>query len=421
MKILLEKYLRSGFIRNVFTLAAGSGLAQIISVASNIILAKYFFPPEDFAIYAVFFSWFQPLSIVGALRLEVAIPMPAGDEEAVALTKTAIRVGLLTSFLSLMGVSLWFFISRYFGLNTAQGFYFLLPITVFSGILMQSYNVLSVRWENYRNNATSRVLTNVVIALVSILLGYLSFGPEGLIIGLFSGQFAGAIYMYFSMHHRIRSTSPYQGENLFKKYREFIWINTPHAFVDTLQLTGTVFLLRWLFNDEIVGWFFLSWRILKMPLTFMGTAVYQVFYTRASKAYHTGEDIRPAIRKIYGQMFLLGLPICIVLLIGGPYLFALVFGEEWRGAGELSKIMAIWLFANFIVSPVSCMAMIHQQQGKAFMLAIMELLIRFGSLILGEALGGLEGGFWMMSISSTFLMIFMMYWYISISRPIIQH
>jgi O-antigen/teichoic acid export membrane protein len=421
MKNYLSHYFRSGFIANVFTLAAGSGVAQLISIGANIILAKYFFPPEDFAVYAVFFSWFQPLSVVGALRLEAAIPMPADDSEALELTRKAVRVGLITSGLSLLGVLLWYFVIPFQGEKNPYLIYFLLPVTVISGILLQTYNILSTRWERFTNNALARVLSNLVIAGVSIALGYWQFGPEGLIIGLFLGQFAGAAFMYFSLRKKMLQVPAYQGESVFKKFSEFIWINTPHAFIDTLQLTGTVFLFSLLFDDEVVGWFFLSWRILKMPLTFMGTAVYQVFYTKASKAFHAGEDIRPMIRKIYAQMFLFGLPICLVLLIGGPYLFELVFGAEWRGAGEISQVISIWLFANFIVSPVSCMAMIHKKQAKAFLLSIAELVLRFGTLLLGAWLGGLHGGLVFMTIGSTFAMIFMMYWYLHISRPVIRN
>jgi O-antigen/teichoic acid export membrane protein len=167
-----------------------------------------------------------------------------------------------------------------------------------------------------------------------------------------------------------------------------------------------------------VAWFFLSWRILKMPLTFVGSAVFQVFYSKASKEFNQGESLRPAIGKIYGQMFLLGLPVCLTLLFAGPPLFEFVFGAEWRGAGEMSQILSLWLFANFIVSPVSCIAMIAGKQKQAFALAILEHGSRLGLLAIGGYFGDLKLALWLTTASGVFMMIVMMYWYRSIAVPV---
>ncbi|HCA82253.1 MAG TPA: hypothetical protein DEP18_00585 [Flavobacteriales bacterium] len=418
MKNTLQRYTDSPFIRNVFTLAAGSGLAQLISVGISPVLSRLF-TTDDFAVYAVFFSWMLVIAIAAALRLDTAIPLPASESEAIGLSRLAIKIALLVTLICLIVVVVLLLIYSDDAEKSIPGFYILLPITMLTTVLMQVYNYLSTRWGSFRFNATSRVLTNIVIAGVSVVLGYLQWGPLGLILGLLIGQTAGVAFMYFSMRKRIRETDiPEQRERpilLLKKYSDFIWINTPHALLDTLQLAATIWILDFYFEDKVVGWFFLSWRILKMPLTFIGSAVFQVFYSKASKEFNAGKNIQHSIGKIYGQMFLLGLPICLVLLAFGPALFAFVFGEEWRGAGEMSRILSLWLFANFVVSPVSCIAMIAGKQKQAFLLAIIEHGSRLGLLAVGGWFGDLELALWLTTISGVIMMLVMMYWYRSIA------
>lgn len=425
MKEWIARYKSSAFIRNVFTLAAGSGLAQIISIAFSPILSRLF-DSGEFAVYAVFFSWVQQISVGAALRMEIAIPLPAEDKEAVGLTRLAIRIALITTMLTMLGVLFWWFAASAYGFDPLPGFYVLLPFTMLTSVLMQVFNFLSTRWGSFRYNAAARIISNVVIALVSCFLGWMEWGAVGLVLGLFAGQSIGVLFMFFSVRKRLKQFGneqnhlPGYNKGLLKKYKEFIWINTPHALIDTLQLSGTVWMLHAFFSDDAVGWFFLSWRVLKMPLTFVGSAVYQVFYSKASQEYRQGKNLRSSIRKIYLQMFLLGLPVCLVLLAFGPSLFAFVFGEEWRGAGEMSRILSIWLFANFIVSPVSCMAMIAGKQKQAFLIAIAEHGTRLIALAIGGVYQNLELALLLTAASGTLMMVLMMYWYSRIAEATVE-
>ena len=79
-------------------------------------------------------------------------------------------------------------------------------------------------------------------------------------------------------------------------------------------------------------------------------AVGQVFTAEFSHNLRTNTAAAFAsFKSLVGVMLLLALFPLIVLLMAGPFLFALVFGEQWRVAGELSQLMAP-AFASMLLS-----------------------------------------------------------------------
>ena len=59
---------------------------------------------------------------------------------------------------------------------------------------------------------------------------------------------------------------------------------------------------------------------------------------------------------------LLGLGPSLVLFAFSPTLFAWIFGESWRAAGELAQILAPLYFLNFIASPLSYVFFVSGKQ-----------------------------------------------------------
>jgi O-antigen/teichoic acid export membrane protein len=86
-----------------------------------------------------------------------------------------------------------------------------------------------------------------------------------------------------------------------------------------------------------------------------------------------------------------------VLLVAGPDLFAWVFGERWRVAGELSRALAPYIGMHFVASPLSVVPLAWGAQAWALKLALVGQLMFVLALALGLQLGGLLGGAWAVS------------------------
>jgi O-antigen/teichoic acid export membrane protein len=100
-------------------------------------------------------------------------------------------------------------------------------------------------------------------------------------------------------------------------------------------------------------------------------------------------------------MWVLGamaLPLVLVLVAFGPALFAFLFGERWRGAGELARALAPYIGVHFVASPLAVVTLAWNAQGWALRLAMVGQAIFLASLALGLWWGGLQGAAWGVSI-----------------------
>ena len=80
------------------------------------------------------------------------------------------------------------------------------------------------------------------------------------------------------------------------------------------------------------------------------------------------------------NLFLFSLVPFGLLFFTGEELFAFVFGENWRQAGEFSQIMAPWLMLNFVVSPITQLPIVVNKLKSFFWIGLMGSLLLIGFL-----------------------------------------
>jgi len=184
-----------------------------------------------------------------------------------------------------------------------------------------------------------------------------------------------------------------------RRHREFPLLNTPHAFAGALQDTLAVALLVAWTGEAAAGFWGLALRYLKAPATLVGGAVSQALYPKLA---HAGPDeARRAVRQVMGMLALVAVPIVAVLLLTGPALFAWLFGERWRPAGELARALAPYIGVHFIAAPLAVVTLAWRAQGWALKFAFAGQCVFLGALAGGLHFGGLQGGAWAVSAGMT--------------------
>lgn len=101
------------------------------------------------------------------------------------------------------------------------------------------------------------------------------------------------------------------------------------------------------------GLFALTQRVLAAPISLLASSVLEVFKREAVRQYQDDGNCRPAYLHALRVLLALGIAPAVVLLCAAPALFALVFGEQWRGAGVMAQLLAPLFFLNFVASPLS--------------------------------------------------------------------
>ena len=77
------------------TLFSGSTLAQIISIGALIVLQRFFYSPEEYAPFRLFFEYVAIFSSISALRLESGIILEREENKAISLLRICIKLCFL--------------------------------------------------------------------------------------------------------------------------------------------------------------------------------------------------------------------------------------------------------------------------------------------------------------------------------------
>jgi len=408
-----RKLHQSEFVRNVGTLLTGTAIAQAIPVLLSPVLSRLY-TPDDFGILALFMAISIVISVIATGRYELAIMLPEEKRDASNLLALAVILTVCTSVVTfLLILVLKGFIAGFFDEPGIENWLYFIPLVVLFTGVYNTFNYWSTRQKTFKRNAAARISQSTAMVGTNLGMGFAGTGAIGLISGYIIGQgFAAAVLAWKSLQKLPGLMHDVSGHLIRQnavKYRNFLRINTPHAFIGSLQDHGIVYVIMAFFNKAILGSYSFAFRLVTAPAALIGSSIYQVFYQRATKALQDGQDIQPMVLRIYRNLFMIGLPIFAVLFFWGPPIFAFVFGEEWTMAGEIASIIAPWLFLNFIATPVSCITVIMNKQWQGMMLSIADIALKVTAIAIGGAKGDVYLTFILMSILCGTLLIFSLF------------
>jgi O-antigen/teichoic acid export membrane protein len=174
-------------------------------------------------------------------------------------------------------------------------------------------------------------------------------------------------------------------KELFRKYRDFPLVSASHGFFDEGQKTLLLFIISAYYGEIVLGLFAFGLRYVRVPLQVFGVSLSQVLNEKWARQLDSEHRIKTEVVKTGFFLFGIGLVPFALLFFFGEELFAFVFGSDWTRAGEYSEIMAVWLFLNFIISPMSFLPVLLKRQRTNFLIAIVGNVVTL-SVVFGMAI-----------------------------------
>ncbi|MFM9983806.1 MAG: lipopolysaccharide biosynthesis protein [Flavobacteriales bacterium] len=413
----IKKVIDQLHIGNALKLSAATAIGQVITYAAAPILSRLF-STEDFSKFALYYAWVVPLAVLSTFRIEFSIP----NTPAVHNAFSNARLALKCSFIWTVAISVLIFVFYLIGLEITY-IETLIPIGMLAVSIPQVFNFLSTRLQLYKLNALYRITNNLVLNGASLLLGYIFMGPIGLVAGFLIGQCAASILLYFGIYSRKpglsnsdnNASSAPETSNKLSSFKNYILFNTPQGIIETLQLSGTIWLLNLLFGESNAGLYYLCWRIIQAPITLVSNAIFIVQFNKASSLRLEGLNYVALIRSTSFYLFLISLIGGATLFLFGPPLFAFVFGEEWRSAGEMARYLSPWFVLNFTVSPFSFASIIEKKQRTSFVITTVDLVGKLAGLYVGFLYNDILLGTLLFSITSCLVLIYSLFWYFKLA------
>lgn len=359
-------------LRSVLTLAGGTALSQGLIVLASPLLTRLY-SPASFGAFTVFVSLLSVLSCVATLRYELAIPLPKDDDEALT---TCILSGAVTLFYTAAtAVPLLFFstaIAELAGVPEIAPYLWLLPIGILGVGFYQSLYYWAVRCGEYPTISRTRISQSLAMVVIQVSASFA--GIAGLIFGQVISRYVGISSLARSRPSgtviRAASSLPALREQAFR-YKSFPLWSAPGTLLNTVGAQAPMLAFAALFSSHIAGLYALTHRVLSIPITLIGTAMADVFFSNASDAHRDGR-LGHITGNLLDKLVTFGLPIAVALMLAGPDLFLIVFGPEWVEAGTLTTYATPWLFMALLASPVSRVFLVAARQKELFALQVLQ-------------------------------------------------
>jgi len=174
----------------------------------------------------------------------------------------------------------------------------------------------------------------------------------GQLIGLCTGLAAGRL-MLSPPRARFTWLLDRAQRDYLVKHQAFWGYSLPSSLLNTLVGQLPLFMIGIHHGALAAGLFALTQRVLAAPTALIATSILEVFKRQAVNEFESAGNCLAVYRSTFKALVLLALPPTLVLLLFSPALFGWLFGENWRPAGDLARILAPLCFLNFVASPLS--------------------------------------------------------------------
>jgi len=359
LKVFIQK---KEFLRYFIMFFSGTLLAQIITVAISPVLTRLYTPAE-FGVYGTYIAIVSLLIVFVTGRFEYAINTTDTDKDAVSVYRIVKYLTVFTSGAILVVIFFFApFIKELFGFKFSYKILYFIPATLLLLGILQGSSFYLNRVKDFQTLSKSKIIQSLGNGATSVSAGLLNFGVIGIIVGNIAGVFLSYSYQKLKVG-RLKKYS-FDKERIKKnlgKYKQYPLYNAPSAFFDNLAIQAPVLILLTVFSETIVGFYSLTTRVIGMPLGLISTSISQVFLSQISELHRNGKSYKKVVLKVAKYLALLGFIPLSILGVFGPQLFSLVFGADWKVAGEYAQILSVGYFFKFVVSPLSIIFFINQR------------------------------------------------------------
>jgi O-antigen/teichoic acid export membrane protein len=412
----------SVFFKHVSTLVGGTAIAQMISFGLYYFIAKIY-TPADFGTFSLIVSFASIFAIIATGRFDVALMIPKNNSDVVKLYHTAIHCSIIFSSVLLLVLVVLKIASFFLTLSLIiiPNNYFIIPILIFAISFYQTATVFLSRQKEYKTIASSRIINTAANGISTLFFGFLKFGYLGLLIGFFLSYVASWSIVYQKTKHLfsdVKSIFNFKNNlNTAIEYKQFPMYNVPQALLDALQFNILIFVFNSFYKAEEVGQISFALRILQVPVSFIGASLAQVFFQQISEKIRNNQSFFSQVKRTVWISIGIFLPIWILFIFKGEWIFVFLFKSKWQQAGMIASILITWIFADFVRSPISQLVVLLNLQKKWLVLTsvvnIIVLSVLFASFYYFHEV---KQVLFFTTIAATCCTIFLIFWILFISH-----
>jgi O-antigen/teichoic acid export membrane protein len=376
----------------VATLMTGTGISQVLVIATSPILTRLY-SPSDFGAYAVAVSILSLLLTVTCLRYDFAIPLPDTDLVAANVLALCLLLTVITGFLSaiVLVVTGPVILTR-LGASGLAPYILLVPLSQVAGGIGTALTGWALRTKTFTAIAATRITQGVSLVAVQLGLGVARAGPPGLLVGDVVGRISGSTRLArtaWESHAEVFRQVSWSGiAAAAARYRRFPILSTWSALLATLGLQAPLLLVVAFYGPVAGGEYALAARVGAIPIALVAAAVSQVFVAEAARLNRTDpRRIRPLFGRTTKALALVALGPALLAIGAAPLLAVPIFGNAWPQVGIFIAILVPSLYLEFVVGATGDVLYVLERQELNLVREILRFTFIGGAIPLAVFLG----------------------------------
>jgi O-antigen/teichoic acid export membrane protein len=346
----------AGFRGPILKLLSATGYASVAGYLGMLVLVRLY-PADAFGLFDFVISVVGILTPVVSLRYEDSLMLVEEDRDGAHAYLLAIGTTLVISS------SLWILypfrheIAAFFNNASIAEWIWILPLILVLVRFVKISELWLTRHKQFGRVSIGQVTQTTTMVSVRIGAGFYSPTAGGLIYGYIAGWALGFLVnlRLVSSSLRVALKEGFSAQRvrfLARRYRRFPIFTMPAAMISMFGSRLPFLLLLYYFDLETVGYFGRAFGVLFIPLSLVGAAVAQVFFVRAVEARREG-SLQTMTDTIHRRLVFLAWYPTLALIIAGPELFQILFGEAWIQSGVMVQYAGPWILFSAIASPLS--------------------------------------------------------------------
>jgi len=376
----------NNLVKNSARLLTANVVAQAIGLVVYPILTRLY-APEDFGLLNLFMSIGGILIILSTSEYHNAIVLPKSDAQAKAVFHAGVTLLFGLTFFIALTIPFSSPIAQLFKAPELANWYWALPIYVFS---LGGWNLLNyyfIRRQQFKHIAEYQVAQSVLNSGIKIGAGYAGYFSGGLIWGSVLAPLGSLLGSWWRLgKDKWTLWSDYRRKDVKQamlEFRKFPIFSLPRSFVNTLSSNLPAILITPFFGLMETGFFSMAILLGLRPLTMISSSIYQTFFQKTCAHVNQKEPISSIYHTFITKALLIIVPCFALLYFAMPYLVTLLLGDGWAKTAQYLQFMLPWFGLIVVGASVSFIPDVFQQQGKAFAIEVVYLLLRIIAIGLG--------------------------------------
>jgi len=384
MKQLLPRLLKSLAEFRYSRIKRGAGEIFIATSAGYLVsmgvmpLLTRLYSPDIFGHFATVSAIVTVASLVGSLKLDLAMPVVAEDE-----IQAILRVGLMSALGAAFFVTAWFSATAT-NIVVTPGSLGLVSIAILTFLTTVTGlgDALLVRRQNYRGIALRKFAQPTIYSVGQLALSI--FQQLGMIMGAIAGRSVGLLVVFSELRkpRRIDRSSSAEISTFIRKHWRYPLIYLPSILLNTLSIQIPLLALFHRYGAAEVGYYTLAISMTTALPSLVASSVSNSLSGEFALRVRNGARYQ---RSLYlrstSSLSILGSIFALLTALVLPKLVVPVFGASWSTTASYIPALGILTFTSFAIVPLDCVFAIYERTTAFALSCVLSLCAVSAALI----------------------------------------